>query len=394
MPHILVAYKQFPGPGVGHAGGESLFRVLEALRARGYVLSLVSRIREVERAQLPAVEAVCRTVITVPHHRDLAGPPFLAVMHSYLLFRRALCRALRELQPDLLHVETTQTATIALGLRRPPASFRTQDVNWFLVEQERDRAQKGRRLGLTVLRLLVKRIEIDLLRRHQMVVAISEGDRRLLAPYIPESQLLMVPLAPSIQGSHGQADLPDSGPIILFVGAMGRRYNQEGVRWFLDVVWPSISAAEPEAKFVVVGSHPPEWLLLRGDDEHVIVKGFVEDLAPWYRSARVFVSPLLTAGGLLQKIMDAMVMEVPVVATSVCNHGIAATPGVHLLTADTGVDFAGAVIKLLKDKEERQRLTREAHRFILTYYDFEAAMDRWDVALRRLLDGSKRKSTG
>lgn len=387
MPHILVAYKQFPGPGVGHAGGESLFRMLEALHARGHTLSLVSRIREVERAQLPAVRAICTRIITVPHHRDMAGPFSLAIARSYLLFRGALRRALREQRPDLLHVETTQTAAIALGLRHPPASFRTQDVNWFLVEQQLTRAQGLRRLGLTVLRTLVKRAELSLLRRYQLVLAISEGDRRLLVPYVGADRLLLVPLAPSVQGGRGPTGLTDGVPTLLFVGAMGRRYNQEGVRWFLDAVWPQICAVEPQARFVIVGGDPPDWLLMRADGKRVIVKGFVKELDPWYRSATVFVSPLLTAGGLLQKIIDAMAMGVPVVATSVCNHGVAATPGVHLLTADTEADFAAAVVRLLKDGGERQRLAQEARRFILTHYDFGSAMDRWDAALRRLVDG-------
>ncbi|NMC01224.1 MAG: hypothetical protein GYA30_02505, partial [Chloroflexi bacterium] len=46
MAHILIAYKQFPAPGVGHAGGESVYRLMELLHQRGHRLTLVARIQE------------------------------------------------------------------------------------------------------------------------------------------------------------------------------------------------------------------------------------------------------------------------------------------------------------------------------------------------------------
>jgi len=145
---------------------------------------------------------------------------------------------------------------------------------------------------------------------------------------------------------------------LLFVGAMDRAHNLAGVTWFLDHVWPRVGSC--------------------------FVTGFVDDLAPWYRAATVFVSPLLVAGGLLQKVVDAMAFGVPVVATSVCNHGLGATPGEHLLTADTAEAFAAAVLSLLCDPETRARLGNAGQYFIQTHYDTAAAIAQWDAALAEL----------
>jgi len=156
------------------------------------------------------------------------------------------------------------------------------------------------------------------------------------------------------------------------------------VTWFLDHVWPRIHGTRPDARFYIVGGRPPAELSARADDESCFVTGFVDDLARWYRAATIFVSPMLVAGGLLQKVVDAMAFGVPVVATSVCNHGLGATPGEHLLTADTAETFAVAVLSLLRDPEAHARLGSAGQRFIQTRYDTEAAITQWNAALTGL----------
>ena len=393
MAQILIIYKQFPAPSVGHAGGESLFGLMEALHRRGHRLALVARMRDEERALLPAVEAICERVITVPHHRSLPGWRPLALARSYLGLRRAARRALREIQPDLVHVETTQTAIVLLGLRLPPSSFRTQDVNWFMWEQKAVHARGLKRLLAKTMAVAFRVFEPALCRRHDLILAISVGDRALLAPVCGERPLLLLPLAPAVPADPdippaippgSSTTLTTSPPVLLFIGAMDRAHNLAGVTWFLDHVWPCIREVQADASFYIVGGRPPAELSARADDESCFVTGFVDDLAPWYRAATVFVSPMLVAGGLLQKVVDAMAFGVPVVATSVCNHGLGATPGEHLLTADTAEDFAAAVLALLRDPEARTRLGSAGQRFIQTHYDVETAIAHWDMALSGL----------
>jgi glycosyltransferase involved in cell wall biosynthesis len=166
---------------------------------------------------------------------------------------------------------------------------------------------------------------------------------------------------------------------------MSRAYNVQAVEWFLDRVWPPVLAAVPEARFYVVGSSPPEAIRARHDGESVFVTGFVEDLGAWYRAADLFVSPILVAGGLLQKVLDALGTGTPVVATSVSNHGISATPGEHLIVADDPEPFAQAVIALLGDPERRRALGEAGRAFALDRYDPDVTLGRWERALRELV---------
>lgn len=392
MAHVLFVYKQFPAPSVGHAGGESLFGLMEALHRRGHRLTLATRIAQDELMHMPPVEAICQHLYTAPHHRALPGPRPLAIARSYVMLRRAAQRALCEVQPDLVHVETTQSALALLGVRRPPTSLRTQDVNWFLQRQLAARSHGITRIRARAMAALMRWVEPWLYRRYDLMLAISEGDRRLLAPHVDGRDgrpLLLLPLAPAVHPTDDVVPAVPPGPNLLFVGAMSRNHNDAGVRWFMAEVWPRIHAQIPDARFYVVGRGPSDDLRASARGAGCEITGFVDELAPWYRSAAVFVSPLLVAGGLLQKVLDAMAMGVPVVATSVCNHGVGATPDEHLLTADTPEAFAAAVVHLLRDPEARRRIGAAGQRFVRAHYDIAPAIARWERALLELLPESE-----
>jgi glycosyltransferase involved in cell wall biosynthesis len=388
MARILIAYKQFPAPSVGHAGGQSVFRLLEALRQRDHRLTLVARIADEERESLPEVEALCDHVYTTPHHTALSGPRPWAIARSYAALRRTTQRALDEQHPDVLHVEFAQTAAVLTGVRYPRTSFRAHDVNWFMMAQQAQQAHGLAKVRSQLLEQVFYQIEPRLYRRFDLIAAISEGDRRLLAPRCAPQPVLLLPLSPNLRPDKKVEPAVSSGPNVLFVGAMWRDFNIQAVEWFLDHVWSTVQKTVPAAKFYVVGSRPAPEIRARHDGEHVFVTGFVDELAPWYASATVFVSPMLVAGGLLQKVMDALGMGVPVVATSVSNHGLGATPGKHLAVADEADSFAKATITLLQDAALRETRGAAGQHFVEQHYDPEKTVTRWEQALLRKIKAS------
>jgi glycosyltransferase involved in cell wall biosynthesis len=281
-------------------------------------------------------------------------------------------------------VEFAQTAVALLGISYPRTSFRAHDVNWFMMAQQTDQAHGLAQLRARLAQRFFYQLEPWLYRRFDLIAAISEGDRRLLAPRCAPRSVHLLPLSPNLQPTPQLEPAVPPGPNVLFVGAMWREYNVQGVTWFLDNVWPKVQDAVPASRFYIVGSRPTPEIQARHDGERVIVTGFVDDLAPWYASAALFVSPMLVAGGLLQKVVDAMGMGVPVVATSPSNHGLSAIPGEHLCVADAPEPFAEAVITLLRDPQRRAALATTGQHFIQTHYDPDVTLSRWETALLSL----------
>jgi sugar transferase (PEP-CTERM/EpsH1 system associated) len=140
---------------------------------------------------------------------------------------------------------------------------------------------------------------------------------------------------------------PGPGPRIVFTGAMGYRPNVEAVTWFAEAVLPRLRERSPPPMFHIVGANPAPAVRALAQHPGVLVAGTVPDIRPWLAHADVAVAPLLIARGIQNKVLEAMAMARPVVATTAAFEGVKAVPGRDLLVADGAEAFAAAVARVL-----------------------------------------------
>ena len=86
-----------------------------------------------------------------------------------------------------------------------------------------------------------------------------------------------------------------------------------------------------------------------------MVTGRVDDVRPFFEAATVAVAPLRVARGLQNKVLEAMAMRVPVVASPAAFNGINAVAGRDVLVADDPELFSRGVVSLLDDPLFRDR---------------------------------------
>ena len=82
----------------------------------------------------------------------------------------------------------------------------------------------------------------------------------------------------------------------------------------------------------------------------------MDDAVSEIAAARVAVVPLVSGSGTRFKIIEAWAAGTPVVSTTIGAEGLDATPGEHLLIADTPDDFCHAVVSVLNDNGLAARL--------------------------------------
>jgi glycosyltransferase involved in cell wall biosynthesis len=166
---------------------------------------------------------------------------------------------------------------------------------------------------------------------------------------------------------------------ILTMGTLYYPPNADGIRWFIQQVFPLIREKLPSVKLTIIGKNPPtDFLKLSADkDSGIITTGFVPDLDPYFAESAVTVVPVRAGGGMRVRILEAFARAAPVVTTTVGLEGIDALPGKDVLVADSPDDFAGSVIKLLQNEELRQRLSMNGRCLVEQKYD-------WKVVLREL----------
>lgn len=159
-------------------------------------------------------------------------------------------------------------------------------------------------------------------------------------------------------------------PLIVFTGQMDYAPNVEAVTRFARETVPAIRAIHPNACFAIVGRDPTGEVRRLALRPGVQVTGEVGDTRDWLAAADVVVAPLKLARGVQNKVLEAMAMARPVVASAAAAEGIDARAGEHLLVGEG----AGPVLGLLGDRVRATALGHAARKRMEERYGWDARL--------------------
>ena len=143
--------------------------------------------------------------------------------------------------------------------------------------------------------------------------------------------------------------------VLLFTGNMDYAPNVDAVQYFVKEMWPAISIANPNTKFIIAGQRPLD-AVKRLANDRIEVTGFIPDLKDMYAQASVVIAPLRFGAGTQNKVLEAMAMGVPTVCTHIGFEGLQIQSGQGVIMAkDKGV-FIAKVNALLADAAERAKV--------------------------------------
>lgn len=194
--------------------------------------------------------------------------------------------------------------------------------------------------------------EADLLRQVDAVIAIQKLEAAEVARLLPDRRVILAPLASDV----ASAPQPGDRRTALFVGS-NTAPNVIGLRWFLDEIWPRITANIPGCRLVVAGSVASAFPEPIPD---VRFLGMVPDLEPLYAEAGVVVSPLTVGSGLKIKLVEALGKGKAIVATSVTTEGCEQAVIEAICEHDDAEAFAEAVVALFRDDDLRRTKATQA----------------------------------
>jgi glycosyltransferase involved in cell wall biosynthesis len=263
---------------------------------------------------------------------------------------------------DICQVEYTETGLFWKAPRGTPGVLTFIDVMAKPAHRRYLAAQGSARPGAWAKWQITRAVEAYAASKFQCVFTLSEEDRRWANRLYPraKARVLKYPGGIEFRGIPRR----ESARTLLFVGALQRPPNLEAIQWFLDGCWPAIRREIPDAELRIVGQGLPESHRLRWSaDPGITIVGPVDSVEEHYRTAAIFIAPMLTGGGIIVKILDALAAGVPVVTTTRGNEGIGAEDGKSILIADQPESFASSVVRLLRNGELRERIGDSAKQY-------------------------------
>ncbi len=393
---ILMLAHRIPYP--PHTGDKNRPYHVARHLARRHAVTLVFPVDDPE--DLPGVDALREAVgpeidfapIWKPWAvaKGLAGlargrPLTLGYFGSRALRARVAAR-LAEHDYDLIYVSSSSMAQYAAPGRAPVVmDFVDVDSDKWAQYAERSAPPLG----------WVYRAEGHALRRYEAAVArwarlcivTTPVEETLLRSFAPWARTAVIPNGIDL-AKYQPLAADASEPALIFTGAMDYRPNIDAVQYFHDAIFPRVRQEIPEVRFYIVGLNPAPSVRRLGETPRVIVTGTVADVRPYYARASVCVAPLRLARGVQNKVLQAMAMGLPVVATSRACQGLAAEPGKHLHVEDEPAAFASRVVTLLRSPGERRVLGRQGRAFVEAHHAWESSLARLDTFIAKITAAS------
>ncbi|OOG21964.1 sugar transferase [Thioalkalivibrio denitrificans] len=218
-------------------------------------------------------------------------------------------------------------------------------------------------------------------------VFVSEQEAKLFRELAPESSARVHAIDNGVDTDYfsPERDYPDpykgKGAALVFTGAMDYWANVDAVTWFAKEVFPRVRAARSDARFVIVGARPTPEVRRLEEQPGVHVTGAVQDVRPYLAHARAAVAPLRIARGVQNKVLEAMAMGRPVVATPQALDGLRDCPEMRWLVAEAPADLAKLCLQTLEDGDSAGHGAK-GRACVLAHYSWAEHMDR----LMALLD--------
>lgn len=410
--HILFLTQILPYP---PASGPKVktWHVLRYLSERGHRITLASFVRPEELPYIEDVKKVCAAVHSVPVRRSrvsdiyyllrsqFTGRPFLVERDDLAEMRSLVNRIVASESVDVIHADQLTMTQFAFPLpvpngKKPALVFDAHNAVWMITARMKENAAFYMKLPLALETNRIKKYEGMIVKNFDATLAVAEPDRLLLLDALHQNYpdqdvpISVIPIAVDTRQIQ-PVTAAENSLNILTMGTLYYPPNADGIRWFIQQVFPLIRQKLPGVKLTIIGKNPPKDFQKLAADETsgIVTTGFVPELDPYFAQSAVSVVPVRAGGGMRVRILEMFARAAPVVTTTVGLEGIDACPGEDVLVEDSPEEFAKSVINLLQDHDLQKKLSANGRSLVEKKYDWQVVLGELDKVYQGLAGSGK-----
>lgn len=273
---------------------------------------------------------------------------------------------------DVIHVDTIGMIPYAAAFPGTPVVLNHHNVESVMMWRRSEREWGLRRVYCRRDAEKLENVERVVCGRAAVNVLVSALDARRLEAVAGPLQTAVVENGVDVEYFRPSADRRSRPGALVFAGTMNWYPNQDAMRYFLQEIWPTLVAENPGRSLTVVGRDPPAEVLAAARDPRVRAPGFVPDVRTFLDEASVYVCPIRDGGGTRLKVLDALAMAKPLVATQLSVEGLELEEESHYLRAETPEDFVRQIGRLEQNPDLARRLGAAGRHLVETRYSWDA----------------------
>jgi glycosyltransferase involved in cell wall biosynthesis len=266
--------------------------------------------------------------------------------------------------------KTTFAAIADIAL--PPIVADLCDATSARVRQQLRFASPATRPLLWLDWLQVRRTERAILARADHVLFASARDRDAVPA--PRGEATVLPNGIDCRYWRRSADRLGTNTLV-FTGAMNYGPNADAAVYLTREILPLVREAIPNTSLLIVGHSPTAAVRELTACPGVTVTGFVEDVRPFLERAALFVAPLRFGAGIQNKLLEALSMAVPALASPLAADGLRTASGdaPPVLLAATTEQFARTIVQQLRRLERDPTPAYDGRHYVERHFNWERA---------------------
>jgi len=295
--------------------------------------------------------------------------------------RDAVRHELETFRPDAVIVWSARLAELGADVAHLPAVIAPLDAAHLGI-QTRMRASSGvKRRLLAIEEARVRRFEATEYRHFDGVVVVSDRDKAAIESLDPDLAVTVIPNGVDVDAFGPDPSIARDPQRIIFTGVMSSPGNIVAAEFAARSVLPLVRESLPGAHLVLVGRSPAARVLALAELDGVEVTGDVPDVRPWLAGSGLFLCPMISGTGIKNKLLEAMAVGLPSVATPLGLGGLDVEHEREVLVAEGDSALAAAVIRLLTDTALGDRMGAAARDYVTERHAWSDVARRYEGLL-------------
>ncbi|MFW5793530.1 MAG: glycosyltransferase family 4 protein [Bacteroidota bacterium] len=297
--------------------------------------------------------------------------PYNGIRFYQKNFTQALSSILRTEKFDIIQLEGLYMGLYYDDIRKisdVPIVMRSHNVEHIIWERNSFFEKNFfKKIYYQILSKRIGRFEEKMIKKLDAYIPITEHDANIFRK-ISSKTPIHVAVA-GIDPKTIDEKIKTSCNSVFFIGALDWIPNQEGIKWFVDKVWPGVYSKFPDKKLHIAGRNAPDWLIKFFLKPGIIFHGEIPDAKKYMTEHGIMIVPLFAGSGMRIKILEGMSLGLSIITTSIGVEGINAKDDEEVIIANTANNFIEKICYVLENPDICRNIGKRAMSFVVQNYD-------------------------